>query len=425
MTNVNTLLEGHVTLKCECMDRIFLNGYVPQLQTGEQISAFFHFHRKKPILSAALLNQMTNAFVKGVKEFAESEGIPLIRFEKGQRKEDVARPYQEKARQAGRCGVVMIGTAQEKHKAVEIRKGGYNEKGIPQFTFHRNKRSGRSVWVNYYYFYFWDQDFGPCFIRFCSYMPFSIRVCVNGHEWVKRQLERLEIGYESLDNGFLKVQDRQRLQKLCDQLDPQTIEMWFRSWLRRLPHPFTAGDREAGYRYQLSVLQAEFSLTQVFERPVHGREFFEEVIRENLDLGRPDQVQLIFGRRVQRNTPGRFRTRVLTQGVTPSLHADYKHSRVKQYFKENRALRTETTINNTYDFGVGRRLTQLPYLQKIGRNINHRVLETERLSQNCVLNVATLHSLILPRQQAGQRLPALRFGDPRVTAVLAALCRFN
>lgn len=86
---------------------------------------------------------------------------------------------------------------------------------------------------------------------------------------------------------------------------------------------------------------------------------------------------------MQKNTPGRFRTRVLTQGVTPSLHADYKNSRVKQYIKENRALRTETTINNTYDFGVGRRLDQLPYLQKIGRNINHRVLENERLSQHC------------------------------------------
>lgn len=125
------------------------------------------------------------------------------------------------------------------------------------------------------------------------------------------------------------------------------------------------------------------------------------MIRENLDLGRPDRVQLVFGRRVQKNTPGRFRTRVLTEGVTPSLHADYKNSRVKQYFKENRALRTETTINNTYDFGVGCRLDPLPYLQKIGRNINHRVLENERTSQHCVLTVQTLHSLILPRNEEG------------------------
>ncbi|MGH8563777.1 MAG: hypothetical protein ACREXW_06660 [Gammaproteobacteria bacterium] len=95
----------------------------------------------------------------------------------------------------------------------------------------------------------------------------------------------------------------------------------------------------------MSILQAEFSLTQVLDRPLTGRVFFEEVIRENLDLGRPSQVQLIFDRRVTRRTPGRFRSRVITEGVVPSLHVDYKSSRIKQYHKEGRALQTETTIN--------------------------------------------------------------------------------
>ena len=95
-------------------------------------------------------------------------------------------------------------------------------------------------------------------------------------------------------------------------------------------------------------MQAEFSLTQVLDRPLTGRIFFEEVIRENLDLGRPDQVQLIFGRRVTKRTPGRFRTRVLTEGVTPTLHIDYKKARIKQYHKEGRALCKETVINDTY-----------------------------------------------------------------------------
>ena len=90
------------------------------------------------------------------------------------------------------------------------------------------------------------------------------------------------------------------------------------------------------------------SCTQVFDKPLSGRLFFEQVIRENLDIGRPDQVSLIFDRRVTRRTPGQFRTRVLTAGVTPSLRFDYKATKVKQYFKLERALRTETTDSHQF-----------------------------------------------------------------------------
>ena len=124
--------------------------------------------------------------------------------------------------------------------------------------------------------------------------------------------------------------------------------------------------------YQVSILQAEFSLTQVLDRPLTGRVFFEEVIRENLDLGRPSQVQLIFDRRVSRRTPGRFRSRVITEGVVPSLHVHYKSSRIKQYHKEGRALRTETTINNPRDFGIGKQLKNLPALRQIGFKANRQ-----------------------------------------------------
>ena len=126
-----------------------------------------------------------------------------------------------------------------------------------------------------------------------------------------------------------------RLQRICDSLGPEQIDALLRKWLAILPHPFTAADRAAGYRYELSILQAEFSLTQMLDKPVSGRMFFEQVIRDNLDIGRPDQVALIFQRtlirRGHRPTPGPFRTRVITEGVTPSLHVDYKHTRIKQY----------------------------------------------------------------------------------------------
>jgi hypothetical protein len=155
-----------------------------------------------------------------------------------------------------------------------------------------------------------------------------------------------------------------------------------------------------------------------------GRILFEDIIRENLDLGRPDQVQLIFQRRVTKRTPGRFRTRVITQGVTPSLHIDYKSSRIKQYHKEGRALRTETTINNPRDFAIGKRLCNLPALRQIGFNANRRLLDVQQLSHDCALGEAAFQQLNRPCQVNGQRAAALRFADPTVQALLSLLVIF-
>jgi hypothetical protein len=164
-------------------------------------------------------------------------------------------------------------------------------------------------------------------------------------------------------------------------------------------------------------------LTQVLDRPVAGRIFFEQVIRENLDIGRPGQVQLIFDRRVSRRTPGRFRTRVITEGVTPSLHVD-KRSRIKQYHKQAQALRTETTINDTRDFGVGRLLKNLAELRRIGFAANRRLLEIEQISHDCALGDDAFQHLQKPRQIEGQRASALRFGDANAQAVLNAVLMF-
>jgi hypothetical protein len=214
-----------------------------------------------------------------------------------------------------------------------------------------------------------------------SYFPYNAKLCINGHEYLKRQLAKRKVAFEALDNGIKSCADPQLLQRLSDGLTAEKIDRLLRKWLRRLPHPFRARDRAAGYRYQLSILQAEFSLTQVLDHPVTGRIFFEEVIRENLDIGRPSQVSLIFDRRINRRTPGRFRTRVITDGVVPPLHVDYRKSRIKQYHKEGEALRTETTINDTRDSGIGRRIKNLAELREIGFAANRRLLDVECIGQ--------------------------------------------
>ncbi|MDQ3988160.1 MAG: hypothetical protein M3291_02990 [Actinomycetota bacterium] len=284
--------------------------------------------------------------------------------------------------------------------------------------------------VNHYYVYAVDADFGPFFLKFCSYFPYNARLCINGHEWAKRQMTKAGIGHTALDNGFATVEDPAALQAVCDRLGPTQIQALLDKWLVILPSAFTEADQAAGYRYECSILQAEFSLTQVLDRPVSGRVFFEQVIRDNLDAGRPDQVSLIFDRRVRRGrtrpTPGRFRTRVITDGVTPSLHIDYKHTKIKQYHKEGRALRTETTINDTRDFGIRKGLTHLPALREIGFSANRRLLGVQQLSHNPIhaaeAFTAVHHPIIT---SDGHRVAGLRLGDTRAHALLQALLVFR
>jgi hypothetical protein len=232
------------------------------------------------------------------------------------------------------------------------------------------------------------------------------------------------IPFEPLDNGIQSSAEAARVQRIADTLDAATIDAVFRKWLRRVPHPFAPAHRAAGDRDPLSIRQAEFALTQVLDRPLTGGCFFEEVIRENLDLGRPDQMHLIFDRRVTRRTPGSFRTRVLTEGVVPCLHVQYKKSKVKQYPKEGQALRTETPINDTSDFEIGRALHHLPALREIGFAANRRLLRVESLSHDCLNGEDRLHTVTSPILVDQQRAAGLRFGDRRTHALMHALCLF-
>ena len=146
------------------------------------------------------------------------------------------------------------------------------------------------------------------------------------------------------------------MQAICDSLTEDKIEALARKWLAILPSPYSPGDQAAGYRYDISVPQAEFCLTQVLDRPVSGRIFFDQVIADNLDIGRPDQVGLVFDRRIirkgRRATPGRFRTRVITEGVTPSLHAGYKNSKIKQYTNSGKRSVPKRRIMDTCATGA-------------------------------------------------------------------------
>ena len=414
------VLSGHVTLEVCCMDRVLLTFRQPRLQYGQGIHGFFCHHRGNQFASSALMMPMTERFAADIRHYIDTRRLDLVRFAKGQSKDQIAREYL--AGKSGGDQILFVGVAQEKAR-------------IWRTSQRRDPATGkRYPWlyqdqamVNHWYFYGFDADFGPFYIKFCGYFPYTGQIYLNGHEYAKQQCRKEGIAFTALDNAFGTASDPAAVQRVCDGLTDQKIYRFAGKWLARLPQPFTRADEDADYRWQLSVQQVEFSTTMALDRPLSGRIFFEQLIRDNLDIGRPDKVNLVFGRAIRQRgkfrTPGTFRTQVITTGTCPYLYLFYKKTQVKQYLKEGRALRTETTLNQPRDLGIGKELTNLAAMAKAGYAANRRLLDAECISHDPAAGTAALEMLTSPViSTACTRVPGMRFPDPRVQALLAACC---
>jgi len=423
VTNINDVLEGHVSLEVECVDRVYLNAYVPGLQVGGQVNRFLHEHLGQPVASPAVIEKIGNRFRREVKAFAADNGIPVLRLSKpdrtrwDDRKLDHVRPHLDRAERLSQFGVVAIVAGQEFQWVYTATKKTAGTKGV---WFDWNKTERR---VGVYYFYVLDPQLGPGFVKICTYFPYPAKVWVNGHEWAKRQADHQHIAYTGLANGFATCADPERLQAICDRFGPQDLQGFFDRCTAMIPTPFTARDRAAGYWWELSMRQIEVSRTLVFDDPRRARGFFEALVTDNIGIGRPHEVHAVFGRSPRgRTTPQPFTTRLFTPGTDVKMDFRYKHSRVKQYLKEGRALRIETVVNKPKDLEVLARIEHLPELISKARAVNRRLLMIERAGQGCAIGSALFERIHQPYIREGQRTGALRFGDPRAMALTGALC---
>ena len=416
------MVAGHVTLDISCLDRLYLNGFVAKLQTPGGVVYFLHDHRGQPIASPALFEPIGAKFRQDMKAWAQANGVPVVRFKSGDRKADIMRPYLEQAADAGVSKVVAVGRAQEFAPVWTATRRDTDPGGCPQFSVTKQYRP-----VLMFYVYIWDERMGPGFIKICSYFPYQIKVWVNGHEWAKRQAIAAGIGFTALDNGFASTSDPAALQAICDAFTPGTVQVWFERWMARLPLPLGTADRDAGFWWELSMRQIETSRTLVFDQDVHARAFFEALLRDNMDLGRPENVELLF-RRGQRsgrptNPPdGGFKTKIDRCCELITLNVFYRNSRLKQYLKDGVALRIETVVNDPKDLRCNRLLANLPQLQDKARAINNRLLDTETVGQGTTLVSPVIERITKPTvTDDGQKAPALRFGDLRVQALAGAI----
>jgi hypothetical protein len=200
------------------------------------------------------------------------------------------------------------------------------------------------------------------------------------------------------------------------------VQAFFDRWITAIPTPLTDIDRAGGYWWELSMRQVEVSRTLVFDDPRRARAFFEALVADNVGIGRPHEMAMVFARPLRRPTKHPYRTRVFGPGTDVHIDFSYKHSRVKQYLKEGRALRIETVINKPSDIDVLARLEHLPELVAKARQVNRRLLTIERAGEGCAIGSALFERIHQPYNREGQRTGAFRFGDPRAMALAGALC---
>lgn len=427
MGTVARLLAEHVSFRCTSVDRIGIRGYTPGLQYEGGVVKFL-VNRGNRIPSPAALNHNRQRLVADLDALVAASGVPVVRFRPRECKEDIARPYQVAAAAEGRSGLVLVGKAQERTSSwrgfVDDSHPGHRATH-PHITWRR-----MSSVPDHWYLYFTDAEWGPVFVKLCSYAPYPLWCCANGHEWAKRQLAKAGIGFQALDNGLRWVEDPLAAHRICSRLGAGHVRDLLRRTMAVLPDPLTLEDRRAGFDWRFSIAQLEVSDTAVFDQPRRARAWFEAAVSEHLDLGRPDRVSLVVDRQVVnrgcRKTPGRFATEIITRDVAPQLQIHYKSSKAKAYLKEGRALRVETTVNNSADFGLHKTLTAGNWraLRRLGADTNARFLSALGEGRAGLPDPATLETVVLPTVRHGQRAPGLRFGDPRVLALLAAIATF-
>jgi hypothetical protein len=198
---VGEVLDGHAGLDLECLDRLYLHGYLGQLQVGGQVVQFLK-DRGYPVPSPACLQQIGDAFRRKVASFAEANHIPVVTLKAADRNIEIMKPYLDRAAAAGRSQVAAIGVAQEPQRVFISRKRDTDPSKPPQFSFGKKDRR-----VTVYYFYLRDAGFGPAFIKIATYCPWPVKIWVNGHEWAKQQARKIGVGFTELSNGFASCDD--------------------------------------------------------------------------------------------------------------------------------------------------------------------------------------------------------------------------
>ena len=422
MDRLSAVLGQAVQFVYTCWDRIVLSGYIERLQRPENLIYFFHDVVGIDTVEPAVIEQRTNAYKAWVRQVAEEHGIPVVAAPRGVRKEELVEPYYRRLTTGE--GVACVLTSMEQGRTFvsyvprwKVPSGDANYRFI---------KACRKQFLHYYW-YVLDPVMGPMSVRVASYFPFNVTCYLNGHSFVAQELTRDGVRFRKADNAFLAVGDVLALQAAADRLSPALLQRRCNYWVRRVVPVFSPVEREAlrpGYRY--SMAQMELATDVVFKRAAPLRALFQRACELGVLVGGANRTTHLFGRRINRHYQGKLQT-VLDQRDAghPVLRWYYQTSFVKQYVRgdqhSDRILRTETCSNDTYHFGVGRRLENLSLLRGQLGATNERCLGEQAELLASAVDTGQLAALAAPTQIGHRRVPGLKLHDDRVIRLLETL----
>jgi hypothetical protein len=413
---MNAFFQHHqhsIKFSYRCFDRILLNACIRSFLDGARALGFFWVYRKIYPVTRKVLRHIANQYHDWVQRQAKQWSAEIVGDPK-HRRDDFVEPYFRKAQPDQ---VVVIIKARE---PAGIMTAIGEEKKWHLETKYR--------WVMQYNFYIQDADWGQMFVRVCPYFPFSTRICLNQHYWLALKMKHAGIRFTQTGNCFRRCSDPEALQRMADSLTAEDLMHCGHKWLNRLIPFFSPEERrEHGCWHQLFFSQVEFCENLIFRRRAALDELGERLLDANRNLGRPDKLTVIFGRRVTQQYRGKLQTEIEDLHLgNPVMRSYYKNGLAKHYVRDHDVLRIEASTNNVYqDYHVNKAVENLVPLREKMQGITTRYQEVQQDILETFLDRGELRSLGEPTVLAnGKRIPGLKLDHPRQLAVMSSLVRF-
>jgi len=405
----------------QCFDRVVINGYLRVFFAEGSVVNFFREVCCIARITKEVLRARTDEYNRWVAAYAANHGVPLVWATKGERKEEVVRPFLRCRKRAGRFGLYYAMMSQERGPSFRISMPKYPT-ADPDYMILRSQRS----LYRHYYFYIYDEVLGAMLLRVGSFFPFAVTAYINGHEFVARRMEERGIAFTQPDNCFSAVGDRDALQAAADSLSPEIIQERIDYWCFHLGPKFSKKERAAcgGLHRFWSLQQIEFCRNFVFKRNRPIRRLFERACELSLYLLTADRIGQIFAQPVRRRVKGKLQS--VLERLNGGMHvyrAYWKHSFLKAYEKCRTFLRLEIVCNDLGDFGIHKQLCHLQEVRERFASMLDRFALTKAEHLNVHGHLDLIADIARPVLRGRAKVAGLKLENTRIMRLLEVLLR--